>query len=124
MPFKTFLRSADTEATEITNALDKSNGMITFDTSGNILSANDQFLRCMGYSLEEIKGKHHRIFVDPNLHDSLDYRDFWERLRRGEFQSSLYKRIGKGGREVWIEASYNPIKNRQGVTHKDRKSVV
>ncbi|NUB29113.1 methyl-accepting chemotaxis protein [Azospirillum brasilense] len=118
MPFKAFLRSADTEATEITTALDKSNGIITFDTSGNILSANDQFLRCMGYNLEEIKGKHHRIFVDPKLHGSLDYEDFWERLRRGEFQSSLYKRIGKGGREVWIEASYNPIKNRQGVTHK------
>jgi methyl-accepting chemotaxis protein len=76
---------------------------------GTIIAANQNFLDAMGYRLEEITGKHHSIFVQADQRDSIEYREFWARLNRGEFQSGEYKRIAKGGREVWIEASYNPV---------------
>ena len=76
---------------------------------GTVLDANENFLNALGYRLEEIKGHHHRMFVDEAFRESGEYRDFWARLNRGEFQAAQYKRIGKGGREVWIQASYNPI---------------
>ena len=63
----------------------------------------------MGYPLEEIKGKHHSMFVEPAERESAAYREFWARLNRGEFQAAQYKRFGKGGKEIWIQASYNPI---------------
>jgi methyl-accepting chemotaxis protein len=90
-------------------AISKSQAMIEFALDGTILTANKNFLDAMGYSLAEIKGQHHSIFVAPSHKTSVEYREFWAKLNRGEFQSAQYKRIGKGGREVWIEASYNPI---------------
>ena len=103
------------EANELANlrgqvaAIDKSQAVIEFDLEGNILHANPNFLYTMGYSLEEIRGKHHSIFVDPTYRQTLDYRLFWERLARGEYDAGQYKRIGKNGNEIWIQASYNPI---------------
>lgn len=76
---------------------------------GTIIAANQNFLDAVGYSLEEIRGKHHSSFVEPAHRDSADYRAFWAKLGRGEFESGQYLRIGKGGREIWLEASYNPI---------------
>jgi methyl-accepting chemotaxis protein len=90
-------------------ALDKSQAIIEFNMDGTIITANANFLGAMGYSLDEIKGKHHSMFVDPAYKDSADYREFWAALNRGEFQAAQYKRLGKGGKEVWIEASYNPL---------------
>ena len=90
-------------------ALDKSQAMIEFELDGTIITANQNFLDAMGYSLAEIQGKHHSMFVEPSHRDSQDYKQFWDKLRRGEFQAAQFKRFGKGGKEVWIEASYNPI---------------
>jgi methyl-accepting chemotaxis protein len=95
-------------------ALDKSQAIIEFTMDGTIIAANANFLNAMGYTLDEIKGKHHSMFVDPAYKTSEEYRAFWERLNRGEFQAAQYKRFGKGGKEVWIEASYNPLLNRRG----------
>src|SRR6202012_5784408 len=67
------------------------------------------FLHAMGYTLDEVKGKHHSIFVDPAYKNSSEYRTFWDNLRDGRYQAGQFKRFGKGGREVWIEASYNPV---------------
>jgi methyl-accepting chemotaxis protein len=102
------------DAAAILTALDKSQAIIEFKTDGTIITANANFLNAMGYTLDEIKGKHHSMFVEPAYRESSDYREFWARLGRGEFQSAQYKRIGKGGREVWIEASYNPLLGRDG----------
>ena len=91
------------------NAIGKSQAVIEFNLDGTIISANDNFLSVVGYSLAEIQGKHHGMFVAPVERDSSAYREFWASLNRGEFQSAEYKRFGKGGKEVWIFASYNPI---------------
>src|SRR5215475_6350720 len=90
-------------------ALDKSQAVIEFKPDGTILDANANFLAAMGYRLEEIKGRHHRIFVETAYAESQEYRQFWEKLRRGEYDSREYKRLAKGGREIWIQASYNPV---------------
>lgn len=99
-------------------AIDKSMGTIEFSLDGKILTANDNFLKLLGYTLDEVKGQHHRIFVDPVYRESVDYRRFWEKLGRGEFDAAQYKRIGKGGKEVWIQASYNPIMDANGKPYK------
>ena len=90
-------------------ALHKSNAVIEFSPDGTILTANENFLRTMGYSLSEIVNQHHRIFIDPAFAASDDYRNFWLRLGRGEFESGEFRRVAKGGREVWIQGSYNPV---------------
>ena len=90
-------------------AISKSQAVIEFGLDGIIQTANDNFLKTLGYTLEEVRGKHHRIFCDSTYTGSPEYRTFWEKLNRGEFDSGEYKRIGKGGKEVWIQASYNPI---------------
>ncbi|QJR35959.1 methyl-accepting chemotaxis protein [Gemmatimonas groenlandica] len=90
-------------------ALDRVQAIIEFDLDGTVITANDNFLHALGYSLDEIQGRHHRMFVEPAYAQSEDYRRFWEKLGRGEFEKAEYKRIGKGGREVWIDASYNPV---------------
>ena len=95
-------------------AISKSQAVIEFEMDGTIITANQNFLDALGYRLEEIKGKHHSMFVAPELRDSAEYRKFWADLNRGEFQSGEYKRVGKGGKEVWIQASYNPILDRSG----------
>src|SRR5215469_10155899 len=99
-------------------ALHRSQAIIEFRIDGTILTANENFLKAMGYTLDEVKGRHHSMFVEPSYKDSPEYRQFWEKLGRGEFQAAQYKRIGKGGREVWIEASYNPILGRTGRPYK------
>ncbi|KXF82347.1 chemotaxis protein [Enterovibrio coralii] len=96
------------------DAINRSQAVIEFDLKGNILHANENFLSVMGYSLEEIKGKHHAMFVEPEVAKSSEYAQFWESLGRGEFQIAQYKRLGKGGKEVWIRASYNPIFDEDG----------
>jgi methyl-accepting chemotaxis protein len=95
-------------------AIGKSQAVIHFNLDGTIIEANQNFLDTMGYSLDEVKGRHHRMFVDAAFAGSDEYRIFWEKLRRGEFDAREYKRIGKGGREVWIQASYNPIFDMDG----------
>lgn len=95
-------------------ALHRSQAVTEFALDGTILSANAKFLEALGYSLEEIKGRHHGMFVDPSYRDSEEYRTFWERLGRGEYQAGEFRRLGKGGREVFIQASYNPIVDRDG----------
>ncbi|MCO6184921.1 methyl-accepting chemotaxis protein [Rhizobium sp. L1K21] len=101
--------SFSSDANAIIEALSKSQAIIEFDMTGKILKANENFCKALGYSADEIVGKHHSMFVDPTYAASSDYQEFWARLNRGEFDNRQYKRIGKGGREVWIEASYNPV---------------
>ncbi len=95
-------------------AIDRSQAVIEFDLAGNILDANENFLKTMGYRLDEIRGRHHSLFVETGYRNSAEYRSFWEKLARGEYQSAQFKRIAKGGREVWIEASYNPVMDAYG----------
>ncbi len=110
-----FTRSAGHDhAAAMLAALNRSQAVIEFDLDGNVTDANDNFLAALGYSLPEIKGKHHSMFVDPSEHDSPAYREFWTALRAGQYQSGEFLRIGKGGREVWIQASYNPILDKSG----------
>jgi methyl-accepting chemotaxis protein len=90
-------------------AIDRSQAVIEFKMDGTIVTANQNFLDALGYRLDEIQGKHHRMFIPPEMHGSSEYQAFWAGLNRGEFQAAEYKRIAKGGREVWIQASYNPI---------------
>jgi methyl-accepting chemotaxis protein len=95
-------------------AIGRSQAVIEFNLDGTIITANDNFLQTLGYTLAEIQGKHHSLFAEPGYKDSAEYREFWARLNRGEYQAAQYKRIGKGGKEVWIEASYNPILDQNG----------
>ncbi len=95
-------------------AIDRSQAVIQFRLDGTIVSANKNFLDAMGYTLADIAGRHHSLFVDPAERESAGYRDFWASLNRGEYQAAQYKRFGKGGREVWIQASYNPIQDKSG----------
>ncbi len=95
-------------------AIGKSQAVIEFEVDGTIRHANDNFLRTLGYRLDEIKGLHHSKFVDPAYAKSAEYREFWAKLGRGEYISDEFKRFGKGGREVWIQASYNPIMDLSG----------
>jgi methyl-accepting chemotaxis protein len=90
-------------------AIHRSQTVIAFDLDGTILEANDNFLATVGYRRDEIIGQHHRMFVPPDEAASPAYAAFWESLRRGEFQAAEYRRLGKGGREIWIRATYNPI---------------
>jgi methyl-accepting chemotaxis protein len=95
-------------------AIGKAQAVIAFSLDGRVLEANANFLAVMGYSIEEIRGQHHSLFVDPIYRQSTDYRVFWDKLGRGEYDSGQYKRIAKGGREVWLQASYNPILDMNG----------
>ncbi|WP_375157985.1 PAS domain-containing protein [Bradyrhizobium sp. RDT46] len=95
-------------------AIDKAQAVIEFNMDGTIITANANFLGALGYSLAEIKGHHHSMFVEPGERDSSAYREFWAALNRGEYQAAEYKRIGKGGKEVYIQASYNPIMDLNG----------
>jgi len=96
------------------NAIDKAQAMIEFDLAGHVLHANDNFLKAMGYELEEIQGRHHRMFCTDSYAASAAYADFWAKLNRGEFDAGRYMRVGKGGRVIWIQASYNPIYDGNG----------
>lgn len=114
-------RNASDEAHEqqaIITAIHRSQAVIEFRLDGTILTANDNFLRAMGYTLAEVQGQHHRMFVSPEDAASAGYRDLWAALNRGEFVAAKFRRIGKGGREVWIQASYNPVLDRSGRPYK------
>ena len=106
------------ELTAKLEALSKSQAIIEFNIDGVILAANPNFLNAMGYRLEEIQGKHHSMFMDPEQRERPEYRQFWEALHRGEFQAGEFQRIAKGGRPVWIQASYNPLLDRGGKPYK------
>ena len=120
-PFKVVKYATETTAAKLQNAdvsgqldaISKSQAVISFNMDGTIIDANDNFLGAVGYSREEIHGKHHSIFMDPTKVDDV-YREFWAALNRGEYQSAEYRRIAKGGREIWIQASYNPIFDQNG----------
>ncbi len=102
------------EARGTIEALGREQAVIEFKPDGTVVTANANFQSALGYSLGEIVGKHHSIFVDPDYTRTSEYRAFWDKLARGDFDSGKYKRIGKGGREIWIQASYNPIKDLNG----------
>ena len=109
------------EATEqrgAVSAMDRSQAVIELALDGTVLTANQNFLDLMGYRLQEIKGKHHRVFVDPVQATGDDYARFWERLGQGAFEGGVYRRLAKGGREVWLQATYNPIVDDSGTVLK------
>ncbi|MBI3646375.1 MAG: PAS domain S-box protein [Acidobacteriales bacterium] len=95
-------------------AIGKSQAVVEFQMDGTVVQANENFLKALGYTLEEVKGKHHSMFVDEAYRQSADYKEFWAKLNRGEYQAAEYKRLGKGGTEVWIQASCNPIMDLHG----------
>jgi methyl-accepting chemotaxis protein len=109
---KSKMQAADYEGQ--IKAINKSQAVIEFKMDGTVITANDRFLAALGYRLEEIQGRHHSIFVDPAYRESGEYRTFWDNLRRGQYQAAEYQRIGKNGREVWIQATYNPILDPDG----------
>ena len=121
-PYKVVKFATDVTAQKVQNAdfsgqidaISKSQAVIQFNMDGTIITANDNFLNTVGYSLGEIQGQHHSMFVGHAFKHSTEYKQFWEALNRGEYESKEYKRIGKGGREVWIRASYNPILDLNG----------
>lgn len=106
------------------DAIGLSQAVIEFDMEGNVLVANPNFLRTMGYTLAEIRGQHHSMFCEPGLVQTQAYRDFWADLGEGKFQSARYRRIGKHGAEVWIQATYNPILDVDGRPYKVVKYAV
>ncbi|MEM9220923.1 MAG: PAS domain-containing methyl-accepting chemotaxis protein [Pseudomonadota bacterium] len=112
--FNIMLGANDKNAQSELDALDRTQAIIRFKPDGTIIEANKNFLDAMGYALDEIRGKHHSMFVDPAYAESKEYADFWSRLAHDEPFQARYKRFAKGDREVWIEASYNPILDRKG----------
>jgi methyl-accepting chemotaxis protein len=131
-PFKVVKYATDMTEQKLRNAdytgqiaaIRKSQAVIAFDMNGTVLDANHHFLNALGYALEEIKGRHHSMFVDEAYRQSPEYKEFWAKLNRGEYQAEEYKRIGKGGREVWIQASYNPILDLNGKPFKVVKYAI
>jgi len=99
-------------------ALDRAEAVIEFNTDGTIITANQNFLSCLGYTLDEIKGHHHRMFAEPAYAASTEYQAFWAKLNRGEFDAGVYRRVGKGSKEIWIQASYNPMLDGDGKVSK------
>lgn len=125
-PYKVVKFATDITASKLANAeyegkllaISKAQAVIEFNLDGTVITANENFLKTLGYQLDEIRGQHHRMFCDPKYTSSVEYQSFWEKLAKGEFQSEEYKRLGKGGREVWINASYNPILDASGRPYK------
>lgn len=109
-------RSGNNRIAEKYDAVARSQAVIEFTPDGEIVTANQNFLDAMGYTLGEIRGQHHAMFVEEGFAETQAYRDFWDNLRRGEAQVAEFKRIGKGGRPVWIQASYNPVVDASGRT--------
>lgn len=119
--FATDVTDAQLQAAEFEGkmaAIDRAQAVIEFDLHGTILDANENFLAALGYRLEEVRGKHHRIFCEPDDARSPGYRLFWEKLGRGDFDAGLYKRRASDGRQVWIQATYNPIFDAEGKPYK------
>ncbi len=106
------------EHESLIKALMRSTAVIEFTLNGEVLTANERFLKTMGYTLEQVRGKHHRMFCEPEEYNSATYQAFWEKLRRGEFIAERFKRVDAHGRTVWLEASYNPIIDAHDVLYK------
>jgi methyl-accepting chemotaxis protein len=114
---QTALRARDAKDADFRGqiaAIHRAQAVIEFDMDGTIRDVNENFARLMGYTRQEVIGKHHSLFAEPAVAASPAYRDFWAKLNRGEPDIGNYKRIAKGGREVWIQASYNPIPDVNG----------
>jgi methyl-accepting chemotaxis protein len=109
---KKTMAPGDQEA--VYQALDRVQAIIEFDLDGKVVTANDNFLRTFGYELAEVAGQHHRMFCDPAYTASPEYGEFWKKLGRGEFHSAEFKRLAKGGKEIWLRASYNPVFDKAG----------
>ena len=99
-------------------AIARSQAVIEFDLEGTILHANENFLAAMGYALEEIKGNHHSMFVDHSYASSPEYRSFWAALKKGEFQTGEFARVGRDGKQIYIQASYSPVFGPDGKPYK------
>ena len=106
------------------SAIGKAQAVVEFDVSGNVLDANANFLDVMGYELADLKGEHHRMFCEAEYANSFEYKKFWQKLNRGEFDSGRYKRIGNHGKVVWIQATYNPILDLNGKPYKVVKFAI
>lgn len=105
-------------------AIDRSQAVIEFDLTGKIISANSNFLSAIGYTASEVIGNHHRMFCDEETRNCPQYAEMWRKLNRGEFLSASFKRIARGGREIWIQATYNPILDLEGKPYKVVKHLV
>ena len=114
----TFAKQKPSDDQAKLRAIDRALAVIEFDLSGHILAANQNFLTTLGYSIEEIRGKHHSMFVDSSERDGREYREFWDKLRRGELLKAQFRRVAKGGRDIWIEASYNPLFDKDNKPYK------
>jgi methyl-accepting chemotaxis protein len=114
-------KEAEAESRGVHDAIDRVSGVIEFELDGTVITANDNFLRAVGYELAEIQGRHHSMFCEAVYKDSADYRRFWEKLGSGQFDAGRYLRIGRDGRQVWLQASYNPIFNAEGRPYKVMK---
>lgn len=118
----TLTKTINAEFESTVNALNRATPVIEFDLNGCVITANDHFLELMGYdTIDEIQGHHHRLFCHPEFYTSPQYEEFWASLRRGEFAKGEYLRIGKGGKECWIQATYNPILDADGIPYKVKK---
>ena len=121
-PFKVIKYATDITAQKLKDAdfkgqieaINRTQGVIEFELDGTIKTANQNFLNVVGYTLADIQGQHHAMFVDPTYAASAEYKTFWAQLKQGEFVSNVFKRVGKNGREIWIQASYNPIFDMNG----------
>ncbi|PHV17817.1 chemotaxis protein [Janthinobacterium sp. BJB303] len=120
----TAMKTRNAEYEGKVSAIGKAQAVIEFDMHGNVLDANDNFLAVMGYDLSDIKGEHHRLFCEPEYAGSTDYKKFWQKLNRGEFDSGRYKRLGNHGKVVWIQATYNPILDLNGKPYKVVKFAI
>ncbi len=108
-------KGVDTEDLQgIMNAISRAQAVIEFNPDGTVIKANENFLATLGYTLSEVQGQHHRMFCDPEYAASREYQAFWEKLNAGKFDAGQYRRIGKGGKEIWIQASYNPVFGEDG----------
>jgi methyl-accepting chemotaxis protein len=105
---------ATSDLASIYEALNRVQALIEFNLDGTVISANENFLNLFGYELDEVVGKHHRMFCEPDYVESQEYAEFWDKLRRGEYSSAEYKRLGKGGKDIWLRASYNPVLDKDG----------
>jgi methyl-accepting chemotaxis protein len=112
------IAAKNSEVKGITDAISRAQAVIEFNIDGTVITANDNFLQCLGYRLDEIKGRHHRMFCDSSYANSPEYQAFWAKLSRGEFDAGVYSRKRKNAQDVWIQASYNPIVNADGKVHK------
>lgn len=106
------------------NGISASQAMIEFEPDGTIIRANNNFLETMGYALDDIVGKHHSIFAEPGVAETAEYKQFWQRLRDNKFQAGQFRRVAKGGRNVWLQAAYNPVIRGDGTVYKVVKNCV